>query len=265
MQWDNQAVRGGGVVVYWMRDRWFFASLVALDHEPLSPTELLELFQEAHDVNTSVFGVHSIYKERVTRHLGTLAKAGLIEAEPRHGRHRTYRTSALGSEMLGSVQASARFGRAHYEWLVAYARLQQHLDPDAPIPGPAPGDQLGEERMSRRALALLWSELLAPKWTYATLTALTVGQLRFSEIVKRVNVAVDYSSDVVSGHLADSALSARLEALQMLTLVDHKRLFGRSRCYALTTLGRELVASLEPAAQFGIRRDAEMTAAASAL
>lgn len=253
------------MVVDWMRDRWYYASLVALDHEPLSPSELLELFHEVHEVNVPVFGAHSIYKELITRHLGTLARASLIEAAPREGRHRRYRASLLGSEMLASLEDSGQFGRAHYEWLVTYSRMQRHLDLDAPIPGPDPDDPLGEERMKRRSLAMLYGELLNPKWTFATLAALAGGPLRFSEIITRVNRAVDANADVMSGHLADSALTGRLEALQALTLVDRKRLLGRYRCYGLTRLGHELATSLEPVTEFGVRRDVEMTAAVLAM
>lgn len=254
-------MRGCGLVVDLLKDRWLFASLVALDHEALSPAELLNLFESAHDANAPVFGPHSVYRELVTRRLTSLTKAGLIEPNARCGRRRAYRSTALGAELLASLQASGRWGVAHYEWLVTYSRIQRHLDVDEPIPGPDPADPLGRERMRRRSLALLYGELLSPKWTYATLVALAGRSLRFVEIITAVNAAVDASSDVVSGHLADPALSDRLDALQGLTLVDRVREFGRAHCYALTVQGRELVASLEPVAAFGIRRDAEMTAA----
>lgn len=256
-------MRGCGMVVDCLRDRWFYASLAALNAEEMSPAELLRVFEDAHDANAPIFGPHSVYKERVTKHLGALTRAGMVEPGPRRGRRRVYRVLPLGSEMLESVGASGRFGRAHYEWLVAYARLTRHLDVDEPIPGPDPRDSpaMARERLLRRSTALLYGELLAPKWTYATLVTLAGGSLRYVEILKRVNAAVDANSDVVSGHLADSALAKRLEVLQQLTLVDRHREFGRARCYVLTRLGQELVASLEPVAQFGIRRDREMTAA----
>lgn len=267
MEWGDAEFRGGGMVVDWMRDRWYYASLAALNQESLSPGELREVFESAIEANASIFGTHLIYKERVTKHLSALARAALIEAAPRCGRRRPYRSTALGIELLESLTDSAAFGRAHYGWLVTYSRLQRHLDTDAPIPGPDPRDGPGmvEERLRRRAVVMLYGEVLAPKWTYATLVALAGGSLRFSEIIAKVNSAVDASSDVVTGHLADSALTGRLEALQTLTLVDRKRVFGRARCYALTRLGRELVTSLEPVAEFGVRRDAEMTAAVLAM
>lgn len=265
--WGNNEFRGCGMVVDCLRDRWYYAALVALHAQPMSPSQLLGLFRSAHDANVPVFGTHSIYQELVTRHLGSLTRAGLIEPAPRDGRRRPYRASPLGAELLESLADSAGFGLAHYEWLAMCTRIQRHLDTDAPIPGPDPRDSpaMVEERLRRRSVVMLFGELLAPKWTFSVMAALAGGSLRFSEIIEVVNVAVEASSDVVSGHLADSGLAGRLEALQALTLVDRKREFGRARCYALTRLGHELVASLEPVALFGRRRDAELTAAVLAM
>jgi DNA-binding HxlR family transcriptional regulator len=266
--WDNDAFRGCGMVVDWLRDRWFYASLVVLRDQPQTPTELLGRFQAARKTNVAVFGPYSVYPESITRHLGTLARAGLIEAGPLRERRREYAPTALGLELLDSLDAARAYSRDRHDWLVRCARIQQHMNPCAPIPMRSPGDSdaAAEERLRRRATALLFGTLLGPKWTFATMAALTRGPLRPYRIIAVVNGAVAASPDVVSGHLADSILAARLDALQRTGLVIRiPAAVGRRTSYGLTLEGYALMEALEPVAAFGIARDAEMTAAVKAM
>jgi DNA-binding HxlR family transcriptional regulator len=268
LQWDNDAFRGCGMVVDWLRDRWYYASLVALRATPLSPSELLDVFRAAREANTQVFGSHTIYQECVTRHLGALANGALIKPGQLQGRRRTYTTTALGAELLDSLTAASLYGWSRYGWLVRCARIERHMDPDAPLPAPNPADSddMVRERLLRRSTALLFAVVLGPKWTFTVLAALASGPLRPYRILAVVDEAVRASPDVVSGHLATPMLNARLETLQQLGLVVRiPSELDRRVSYALTDDGQALMMALEPVARFGMRRNAEMTAAVRAM
>lgn len=268
MLWDNRAFRGCGMVVDCLRDRWYYACLVGLRAQPLSPSELLDAFHAAHDANAQVFGSHNIYSECVTRHLGALANAGLIEPRALQGRRRAYATTRLGVELLDSLSESADYGWSRYGWLVRACREERHMDPDAPLPAPNPADSddMVRERLLRRATALLFGVALSPKWTFSTLAALTGGPLRPYQILAGVNDAVGASPNVASGRLATPTLNARLETLQRLKLVVQiPSETDRRVSYALTDDGQALMTALEPMARFGMRRGAEMTAAVRAM
>jgi DNA-binding HxlR family transcriptional regulator len=256
------------MVVDWLRDRWYYACLVGLRAQQLSPSELLDAFRAAHDANAMIFGSHNIYSECVTRHLGALANAGLVEPRPLQGRRRTYATTRLGVELLDSLSDAADYGWSRYGWLVRCSREERHMDLDEPLPAPAPGDSddMVRERLLRRATALLFGVALSPKWTFSILAALSRGPLRPYRILGVVNAAADASADVVSGHLATPTLNTRLEALQHLGLVVRiPSELDRRVSYALTDDGQALLVALEPVARFGMRRDAEMTAAVRAM
>lgn len=251
-----------------MRDRWFYACLVTLRDESLTPTELLWRFRSARKVNVSIFGVYSVYPENVTRHLRSLTRAGLIEAGTLSGRRREYAATALGGELLDSLEPVGVYGRGRYEWLARSARIQQNMNPYSPLPMRSPGDsdEVTEERLKRRATALVFGVILGPKWTFATLASLIHAPLRPYQIIAVVNAAVAASPDVVTGHLASPALTARLEALQRIGLVvEVPATVGHRTSYTLTLRGRLLMEALEPVARFGIARDAEMTAAVRAM
>lgn len=251
-----------------MRDRWFYACLVTLRDEPLTPTELLWRFQSARKDNVSVFGIYSVYPKTVTRHLRSLTRGGLVEAQPLSGRRREYAATGLGGELLDSLGPVGVYGRGRYEWLARSARIQQSMDPSAPLPLRSPGDsdEVAEERLKRRATALVFGVILGPKWTFATLAALTGAPLRPYRIIAVVNAAVAANQDVVTGHLASPSLTARLETLQRIGMVvEVPAAVGHRTSYALTLKGRLLMEALEPVAAFGKARDAEMTAAVRAM
>lgn len=256
------------MVVDWLRDRWFYAALVSLRAQPMSPSELLAVLKQSRQANVAIFGPHVVYPKSVARHLGALTRGGLIEPGPLIGRRREYTVTGLGCGMLDSLGDATDYGRDRYHWLVWCARVQQHLDLCAPIPMRSPGDtdEVAEERLRRRATALLFGVLLGPKWTFATCAALTRGPLRPYRIIAVVNGAAGASPDVVPGHLVDSVLAARLDALQRMGLVVQiPAEVGRRTSYALTGDGRVLMAALEPVAAFGIARDTEMTASVKAM
>lgn len=268
MLWDDNAIRGCGMVVGCLQDRWFYALLVTLRDEPQTPTELLARFQAAREFNMPVFGPYSIYPESITRHLRSLTRAGLTEARPLKGRRRKYIVSSLGMELLDSLDDVGTYGRTRYLWLVRSTRILRHADPDAPLPIRNPGDtdKMAEERRTRWTTALLLGTVLAPKWTFSVLAALTRSPLRFYRIGAVVNAAIAASPDVATGHLVDSTLAARLEALQQIGLVVRiPSDVDRRTVYALTEHGRALMVALAPVAAFGMARDAEMAAAYKAM
>lgn len=266
MLWSNDAFRGCGVVVDWLRDRWFYAALVLLRAQPMSPSELLYVLKATRAANIPIFGPHLVYPESVKRHLAALGCAGLVDPGPLEGRRREYAVTPLGEELLDSLNDATLYARSRYEWLVRYSREQRHLDPNVLLLPVDPLDEVMQVRLLRRSAALLFGVVFRPKWTFAVLAALTWGSLRFSQIIAVVNRAVEASPDVVSGHLADSVLAARLDALQHLGLVARvPARQGHHAVYGLTDEGRALMAALEPVARFGMRRDAEMTAAVRAM
>lgn len=266
MLWTNSEFRGCGMVVDWLRDRWLYAALALLRVQPMSPSELFAIFKDYHAASMEVFGPHSIYPESVTRHLSTLTRGGLLMPGPWEGRRRRYSPTPLGVELLDSLGDATVYARSRYEHLLRYAREQGHLDPCiAPLFLEPPSSE-NPQRLDRRSTALLFGAVFGPKWTYATLAALTWGSLGFGQIIEVVHRAASASPDVVSGRLVDSTLAARLDTLQHLGLVEWKPVrTGRRGAYNLTGDGRALMTALEPVAGFGIRRDAEMTAAVRAM
>ncbi|NUQ98888.1 MAG: hypothetical protein HOY79_20785 [Streptomyces sp.] len=250
----------------WLRDRWFYAALVLLRAQPMSPSELVGALKATRAANIQIFGPHLVYPESVTRHLAGLTRGGLIEPGPLEGRRREYSATPLGAELLDSLNDATLYARARYEHLVRYSRQQHHMDPDVVLRPADPLDEVMQVRLLRRSTALLFGVVFGPKWTFATMAALTWGSLRFSQIIAVVNRAAQASPDVVSGRLVDSILAARLDTLQHLGLVAWARECpGRRGVYGLTDEGRALMVALEPVARFGMARDAEMTAAIKAM
>lgn len=254
------------MVVDWLRDRWFYAALVLLQEQPMSPSELLCVLKATRAANVPIFGPHLVYPKSVTRHLAALTRGALIEPGPPEGRRREYSVTPLGTELLDSLDEATLYARARYEHLVRYSRQQRHMDPDVVLPPADPDDEVMQRRLRRRATALLFGVVFGPKWTFATMAALTWGSLRFSQIIAVANRAAGASPDVVFGHLVDSVLAARLDTLQHLGLVVRVPVEqGHRAPYALTEQGRALMVALEPVAAFGIARNAEMTAAVKAM
>lgn len=256
------------MVVDVLRDRWHYACMAVLRSNPLSPSELLNAFHAAAEDAAQVLGTHNVYPERVTRHLSVLTAAGLVKPGCVRGRLRTYSTTPLGADLLDSLDAAAHYGWHRYGWLVRCTRAERHIDLNAPLPAPDPADSddMVRQRLLRRTVVMLFGTVLAPKWSFATLAALTGAPLRPYRILAVVNGAVGASPDVVSGHLATPMLNTRLDRLQQLGLVvciDSE--MDRRTSYALTDDGHALMESLEPVAVFGMRRDREMTAAIKAM
>jgi DNA-binding HxlR family transcriptional regulator len=278
MDWNDQQIRGAGYVVEILAVSWRGASLTALRIKPLSPPELLAIFEAAQASNTPVFGPHAIYMECVKRHLAVLARGGLVEVGPLEGGRRRYLLTPVARAMLDALEPTADYGVRVYDWLVDVGRATRKISTSEsarnfspPIPG-----MPSSERLRRRSLALIFARLLAQRWSFTILAMLAGGAVRFSLLIERADQILQVADPFASAsRLGRSTLTSRLDYLRSVGLVDqvddsaHRNPArppgSREVAYVLTDAGRALLAALEAVAAFGVEHDAALLYAVRAL
>jgi DNA-binding HxlR family transcriptional regulator len=268
MEWNDREICGAGHVVEILSVSWRGASLAALKSGPLSPPEILEVFKAAQAANVSVFGPHAVYMECVKRHLAVLTRGALVEVGPLTGGRRQYLLAPVARAMLDALEPTADYGVLHFDWLVGIGRASRKIvtaesarNFDPPIEGLS---QL--ERLRRRSLALIFSRLFAPRWTYSTLAMLAAGPMRFSSFIDRVErLLKTVDQPHLESHPSRATLTSRLEYLRGIGLVDqiddtaHRNPArppkSREVAYVATASGLELLAALESVAKFGVENN----------
>ena len=265
------------MVINLLRVSWRYASLVALAAVPMTPSDLLGVFETARAANVGVFGTHVVYIQCVNRNLAVLFAGHLVARRQSNGTS-VYSITPFARGLLNAIEPVADYAAVRYDWLTAVSRRERKVQDVAPSRNFSPEipRHPESERFRRRAVATTFSVLLAPKWTFAILVLLAAGPKRFSAIIEAADDVVRANLDVVTAtSLSRSTLTARLSRLRDLGLVREvaddggrnptRPPGGREVAYALTAEGWALLAALEPVARFGIAHDAELAAAVKAL
>lgn len=266
MAWDAESVRGAGLVAEPLRELWRHATLLALADGAARPVEILDMFNAAVPSNATVFGQRAVYRECVSKHLGWLLRAALVERIPIEvgdGRQHAYQATVLGSGLLQAVEPAVGYAVGWYGSLVRICQAANGLPVHGPPrPDPAESPRMQAERIRRRCAIAVFGYLLEPAWTWQTLTALSAGAARVSELLDAVNAKGRGNMELLGyAEVSRGALYRRLEGMQGLGLVaEFPQLDGSF--YRLTGFSRGLLGAFGAAARFGVEHRVALAAGA---
>ncbi|MEV1083476.1 hypothetical protein AB0I98_35560 [Streptomyces sp. NPDC050211] len=256
MQEGLSQLRGTGLALEMLRNRWTYPVLVALRDHPLRPAQLLDHINEGNRRNADLVGTRVLHEKTLYMTLRRMEGDGLIIRQKRAGSGNGATPRELPPMSRGLLAALhciaawaggqrdqlATFLRVHRGWARAGSQLG---DPKAV--GPRHALSPDQEYWRDIGMALV---ILRLRWGFAVLSQLRHGGQHPTGIGAAVNAGIARNRDI-TGHrtMSDKVLWDTLHRLVEAGLVNYQPRQGQfastARC-DLTLAGRTLLAALAP-------------------
>ncbi|MFG1667630.1 hypothetical protein [Streptomyces sp. Y7] len=249
-------LRGTGLALEMLRNRWTYPVLVALQDRPLRPAQLLEHINEGNRRNADLVGIRVLHEKTLYMTLRRMEGDGLIirQKHAGAGNGATPRElTSMSRGLLAALHRIATWAGGQRDQLAMFLRERRGLaSPGSQVAGPkASGPPLArspdQEYWRDIGMALVIVRL---RWGFSVLSQLRHGAQHPTGIVAAVNAGVARNRDI-TGHrtMSDKVLWDTLHRLVEAGLVNYQPRQGQfastARC-DLTSAGRTLLVALAP-------------------
>ncbi|QNP74972.1 winged helix-turn-helix transcriptional regulator [Streptomyces roseirectus] len=258
MNEDIRRLRGIGMTLELLRNRWTYPVLVALLDGPLGTGRLLALINEGTARNADLVGSR-VLRERVLlttlRQLETegIFLSGRTEPEPA-----IWELTVAGRELLHSLNRVAVWVSAHRDQLAdALRRHRGHPQQPPGVP------VLRPEQEHWRGVGMTLA-VLCLRWSFPILCRLGDGLQHPTGIIQAVNAGIARTCDLAERPLSEKMFWDTLHRLVDAGLVTHQPRQGQfasaARC-TLTPAGHALLAALAPVGEWAVSHERQLLAA----
>ncbi|WP_416968277.1 hypothetical protein [Streptomyces sp. 4F14] len=253
-------LRGIGMVLELLRNRWTYSVVVTLLESPLDGRQLLAGINEGAARNADLAAVRVLHPNVLLTRLRQMAEEGLLLA--RHPGADVgdgpdlWELTAEGKELFHSLHRMTAWATGHRTCLTT--ALRRHRQGSGCGQPPTWGPVLTPEQERRRGTGMVL-EVLRPRWAFAILCQLSHGPQQPTGVTEAVNAGVVRNRDLTGPRrLSEKVFWDTLHRLVDAGLVVHRprpgQIASTARC-TLTPAGHELLAALGPVGEWAVEHE----------
>ncbi|MFF9897718.1 winged helix-turn-helix transcriptional regulator [Streptomyces longispororuber] len=261
-------LRGIGMAVELIRNKWTYAVLVALLDGAMCTPELLVHINKGNMRNADLLNEWVLHEKTLLETLRRMEGEGLIARRPAEPRAKCAgrELTPMAAELLEALSEPAAWATRHADLLLRNLQVRRgvhagggevrrRLKPEAGMRTPS------QERWRNLGVALT---MLRLRWSFAVISGLRHGPLRPTGLAAVINENAERNRHI-TGHrnVSDKVLWGTLHRLSVDGVVAHE---GRGREFAstarcsLTDSGHDLLAALAPMGYWAARHEEELVA-----
>ncbi|WP_075737709.1 winged helix-turn-helix transcriptional regulator [Streptomyces acidiscabies] len=263
MDTEARRLRGIGMVLELLRNRWTFSVLVTLLEGPLDGRQLLISINEGAARNADLVGARVLHSNVLLARLRQMEKEGLLlvgqpGSDAGDGPD-LWELTAEGKELFHSLRRVAAWAVGHRDRLAAALRKHRRGGVSGQL---AVGEPvLTAEQDCRRGVGMALG-VLHPRWAFAVLCQLSQGPQQPTGVTEAVNAGIDRNRDITGRRsLSEKMFWDTLHRLVDAGLVVHRprpgQIASTARC-TLTPAGHELLDALGPVGEWAIEHEEQL-------
>lgn len=267
MDADLRQLRGTGMALELLRNRWTFPLLVALRADSLSPVQLLDCINEGNARNRDLVGSRILHEKSLFTALHRMEAEGLVfrtSDAPGNGVAPRALTS-ISRDLLANLNSVAVWADAHRDQLtVALCGHRGLLEADARLPSravtvPPP---LSPEQDYWRGVGMTLV-ILRLRWSFSVICQLSRGPQHPTGLAAEINAGIARNRDITGNRtMSEKVLWDTLHRLVHADLINHRPRAGQfasTALCALTSSGFALFEALTPIGKWGAGHEAHCT------
>ena len=267
MDADLRQLRGTGMALELLRNRWTFPLLVALRTDSLSPVQLLDCINEGNARNRDLVGSRILHEKSLFTALQRMEAEGLVVRQnDASGNGVVPRAlTSLSRDLLADLNSVAVWADAYRNQLtVALCGHRGLLDADTCIPSRAAAGSLhlSPEQDYWRGVGMALV-ILRLRWSFSVICQLSRGPQRPTGIAAEINAGIARNRDITGNRtMSEKVLWDTLHRLVHADLINHQPRAGQfasTALCALTPSGFALFEALTPIGKWGGRHEAHCT------
>ncbi|MFC4463979.1 hypothetical protein ACFPH6_05275 [Streptomyces xiangluensis] len=268
MDADSRQLRGIGMTLELLRNRWTYPALVALRSDPLSPARLLDRINEGNARNADLVGPRILHEKTLFTTLHRMEAEGLIirKTDAVSGNSVAPRDfTPMSRGLLAALHPVAAWAGDHRDQLTASLRKHRGLpqtDTDLDPPKAAEPASLTPEQDYWRGVGMTLV-ILRLRWGFSVISQLSRGPQHPTSITAEINAGIARNRDITGNRtLSEKVLWDTLHRLLHAGLINHQPRAGQfastARC-ALTASGYALLGALTPVGHWAIEHEELLT------
>lgn len=263
MDAEARRLRGIGMTLELLRNRWTFSVLVTLLEGPLDGRQLLISINEGAARNADLVGTRVLHSNVLLARLRQMEKEGLLlvghPGSDARGGPDLWELTSEGKELFHSLGCVAVWATGHRSRLAA--TLRRHRRGGGSGQHPVAEPVLTAEQSCRRGVGMALG-VLHPRWAFAILCQLSHGPQRPTGVTEAVNAGIGRNRDITGQRsLSEKMFWDTLHRLVDAGLVVHRprpgQIASTARC-TLTPAGHELLDALGPVAEWAIEHEKQL-------
>lgn len=265
MDADLRQLRGTGMSLELLRNRWTYPVLVALRSGPLRSAQLLDLINEGNARNVDLVGARVLHERTLVTTLHRMEAEGLIlrKIEVLASGVAPWELTLMSRGLLNAMDGIASWARDHVDHLTTTVRKHRGLPQEEVDPATSGLLPRRPEQDYWRSVGMALV-ILRLRWSFAVLCQMSRGPQHPTGIAAAINAGIARNRDITGNRaLSEKVLWDTLHRLVDGGLINHQPRAGQfastARC-TLTASGYALLAALAPVGTWASEHEEHLTA-----
>ncbi|MGA5506911.1 hypothetical protein [Streptomyces umbrinus] len=265
MDADIRQLRGIGMSLELLRNRWTYPVLVALRSGRLRSGQLLDLINEGNARNVDLVGARVLHEKTLVTTLHRMEAEGLIlrRVEVLVSGVAPWELTSTSRGLLNAMGGIASWARDHVGQLTTTVRKHRGLPQEDANPATSGLPPLNSEQHYWRVVGMALV-ILRLRWSFSVLCQMSRGPQHPTGIASAINAGIARNRDITGKRaLSEKVLWDTLHRLVDGGLINHQPRAGQfastARC-TLTASGYALLGALAPVGTWASEHEEHLTA-----